>query len=592
MQPRAYHLGRRCLYTRDVRDFGPGGRDVWCAGVRALASITVVIAASSGLATAGTATLDNGLNDGQIQIKIDDYGSYGIGWTQNEADRFDPPGALAWNNPTWIAGAYLFVQAQGDASPTAVLLSNRTKWAELLDPSDSNGVVGPRALQRTIVDPNAVIGNTVASSRIRIFDASGVDIYVAIRNELTFDPAVPGVGVLTQRYTITNMGMQATLRLHAHWDTDLSFNGDWTNDVVGRAQGGCYIYAREPNSTTVAFAFGDGTASTATPTYYAGLDQVMPTAGPPVFTASNAALVNQHVWNSFGTPTSWRDHVAHVGTDVDGDSAAVGGGDAVMGLEYELQLASGAIGIAEVERHYGTSSPPCVLSSTCGTNNVVDPGEDCESQGIDTPDCNGQTCLFSSCGDGYTNTMDLEDCDSSGLDTDVCVGATCKTSKCGDGYVNPSDPAEECDVGTTDTTDCIAATCKASACGDFYVNALTEQCDDGPAGSDTCRDCLRPRCGDGVVDSGEGCDDGAADTEGCIAETCQPSTCGDGYVNAAASEECEPGESLCDASCHYTFSLGGGCAGCGAGGASAVAPWSIACAVLALRRRRSRRRHP
>jgi len=48
-------------------------------------------------------------------------------------------------------------------------------------------------------------------------------------------------------------------------------------------------------------------------------------------------------------------------------------------------------------------------------------------------------------------------------------------------------------------------------CGNGEVEG-TEQCDDGPANSDTvpdaCRtDCTNPRCGDGVVDTGEGCDD-------------------------------------------------------------------------------------
>ena len=50
------------------------------------------------------------------------------------------------------------------------------------------------------------------------------------------------------------------------------------------------------------------------------------------------------------------------------------------------------------------------------------------------------------------------------------------------------------------------------ACGDGEIDA-TEDCDDGPANSDStpdaCRsDCFLARCGDGVVDAGESCDDG------------------------------------------------------------------------------------
>jgi len=65
-------------------------------------------------------------------------------------------------------------------------------------------------------------------------------------------------------------------------------------------------------------------------------------------------------------------------------------------------------------------------------------------------------------------------------------------------------------------------------CGDGVLDP-GEECDDGASNSDTaadaCRaDCSLPRCGDGVVDSGEACDDGnllAADgcAPDCVAET-------------------------------------------------------------------------
>jgi cysteine-rich repeat protein len=66
----------------------------------------------------------------------------------------------------------------------------------------------------------------------------------------------------------------------------------------------------------------------------------------------------------------------------------------------------------------------------------------------------------------------------------------------------------------------------APGCGDGVVDA-GEQCDDGAANADTpdaCRPtCLRPACGDGVADSDEACDDGNAwggdgCTPGCTAE--------------------------------------------------------------------------
>ena len=70
--------------------------------------------------------------------------------------------------------------------------------------------------------------------------------------------------------------------------------------------------------------------------------------------------------------------------------------------------------------------------------------------------------------------------------------------------------------------------------------------------------CLVPSCGDGVVSSGEVCDDGNADnTDSCVIDPgsgvlCQPASCGDGFVQAGV-EACDDGNTAsgdgCDASC-------------------------------------------
>lgn len=85
-------------------------------------------------------------------------------------------------------------------------------------------------------------------------------------------------------------------------------------------------------------------------------------------------------------------------------------------------------------------------------------------------------------------------------------------------------------------------------CGDGVVDS-GEQCDDGASNSntlpDTCRtSCKLPTCGDGVVDDGETCDDGAAnndsDPTACHTDCTMTSmTCGDGVLDAG--EECDDG---------------------------------------------------
>jgi MYXO-CTERM domain-containing protein len=83
------------------------------------------------------------------------------------------------------------------------------------------------------------------------------------------------------------------------------------------------------------------------------------------------------------------------------------------------------------------------------------------------------------------------------------------------------------------------------------------------------------------------CDDGA-NTASCNLTNCQPPTCGDGIINAAAGEECD-GNELCADDCHWEFSLGGGCAGCSSSGGGDSLLFAGFVAFTLRRRRRARR---
>ena len=80
-------------------------------------------------------------------------------------------------------------------------------------------------------------------------------------------------------------------------------------------------------------------------------------------------------------------------------------------------------------------------------------------------------------------------------------------------------------------------------CGDGVVN-IGEECDEGAANSNTgaCTiDCALAVCGDGLVHAGvEECDDGNPDdTDGCVAD-CKRASCGDGHWYLGV-EECDDG---------------------------------------------------
>jgi len=111
----------------------------------------------------------------------------------------------------------------------------------------------------------------------------------------------------------------------------------------------------------------------------------------------------------------------------------------------------------------------------------------------------------------------------------------------------------------------------SAVCGDGVFVSTCERCDDGAANSDAtpdaCRtDCTRPRCGDGVVDGGEACDDGnTASCDGCSAHcTVEVGlTCGDGVTApAGCGETCDDGNGIvgdgCSAACALERIPGGG----------------------------------
>jgi cysteine-rich repeat protein len=161
------------------------------------------------------------------------------------------------------------------------------------------------------------------------------------------------------------------------------------------------------------------------------------------------------------------------------------------------------------------------------------------------------------CGDGVLQLGEACD-DGNAVDCDGC-SADCRVeSGCGDGVRCGS---EECDDGNDNRCDgCFACAAEIGAlCGDGAVNeGCGEQCD--PPG-ELCTDrCTRvPVCGDGFVGDGEECDDGnGADCDGCSAECRTESGCGDGVV--CGGEQCDDGNALsCDGCFQCVEEVGARC---------------------------------
>jgi cysteine-rich repeat protein len=167
------------------------------------------------------------------------------------------------------------------------------------------------------------------------------------------------------------------------------------------------------------------------------------------------------------------------------------------------------------------------------------------------------------CGDGVRAAA-CEQCDDGAANSDTAADAcrtSCRLPSCGDGAV---DSAEECDDGNAGACDGCSPTCTVEpgyACGDGVRSAACgEECDAGAANSDSlpdaCRgDCTLSRCGDGVTDAGEACDDGNQQScDGCTFDCRREAELADANGNGIAD--------ICDACRDFLAPVAGTAAEC------------------------------
>ncbi len=176
----------------------------------------------------------------------------------------------------------------------------------------------------------------------------------------------------------------------------------------------------------------------------------------------------------------------------------------------------------------------CTFEDLCG-NQEIDPGEDCDS----TEGCNSN-CQFAVCGNGIVEEDAGEQCDhgkeqtecssdepdcfenqklSEAPPVELACSDTCLLEICGNGIL---DSGEECDDSNQVNGDNCSASCLQEVCGNGVLD-YNEECDYGDTlNGDGCSSfCRLEVCGNGIVDLTEQCDDGNATLKDGCSNICQ-----------------------------------------------------------------------
>jgi len=193
----------------------------------------------------------------------------------------------------------------------------------------------------------------------------------------------------------------------------------------------------------------------------------------------------------------------------------------------------------------------------CG-DGIVDAGEGCDDGNNANGDGCSASCADEYCGDGAVNNLPFEVCELPGtLNSLLCAQSTqdCDAmNRTGtrDAYGN-CNGACGCNPDNF-TYACVKGSCGATCAVDADCNDNnTHTADNCDLSECACIHTYIPYCGDGIVDAGEGCDDGNnANGDGCSA-VCLNEYCGDGVVNNLPFEICELPNTLNNLLCSQTM---------------------------------------
>jgi len=342
-------------------------QDKLCRTVKLTAMILIVMGAvmaatpestnNGGNPSEGVASIATGSDssiDGFLSLAPDEYGHWASTTYSGGGDMFNPTGASGPLEAAYTSALFLFVPSR---SQRTVLTENTSHIGIASDGSLTLSVTSPSVSS----DAN---GDSVQDTLNSAFVAMGTDTNLSFALTQTVVSGPPGVANVMQTYVITNnAGVAIDFNLARVFDGDLLWDGDFGNDQVGtsiNAFGGpLFVFEQEasdPTATSVTLSSAQAI------TYFGGKNGVQPAGGPPPYNFGT----DTEIYDNFGVPASWFDHIAGVGYTIDGVSGTAPAGsvspeDAFIGLGFNISLAPSESTTITITHTYGQSSPILVF---------------------------------------------------------------------------------------------------------------------------------------------------------------------------------------------------------------------------------------